>query len=94
MRAVHPIPAPENVTLPVPVKEVPKAAEQLPKPVRTARKAKTSKKAKKTRKAKTARKAKTERKDAYLEAPVQARGTQRRNVRQMPTRRMNNRSGR
>lgn len=70
MRAVHPIPAPENVTIPVPSKEVPMPAEKSPKP------------------------AKTGKKDAHLQVPAQARGTQRRNARQMPTRRMNNRGGR
>jgi hypothetical protein len=70
MRAVHPIPAPEIVIIPVPAKEVPMPAEKSPKP------------------------AKTGKKDAHLKVSAQARGAQRRNARQMPTRRMNNRGGR
>ena len=43
---------------------------------------------------KTPKPAKTGKKDAHLKVPAQARGAQRRNARQMPTRRMNNRAGR
>jgi hypothetical protein len=70
MRAVQPIPTPENVTIPVPAKEAPVTAEKPPKPARSGKK------------------------NTHLKLPAQARDTQRRNARQMPTRRMNNRGGR